>query len=162
MLLAHPASAVEITNFRSGLACTNSAINGDTTGWICQPTEDIPITDQGRCVYADKEILCTWFGFEFDYRSRAGETKLLCKSETSIPTDSGNPKEVLEQDATSHQYQLDLKGGSGRFYNPQYFGFQVRPANDSLIVVNGSCQYDGAEVFQYRFNLRFPTMPAVN
>lgn len=162
MLLAQTASAVEITNFRSGLACTNGALEEGAAGWICQPTEDILMTDQGQCIYNDETIRCTWFGFEFDYKSNTDETNLRCESETSIPTDSGNPEGILERGATSHRYELKLEGRNGHFFNPQYFGFQVRPADASVIVVNGSCRSDDADIFRYRFNLRFPTTPKAN
>lgn len=80
-----PAAALEISDFRAGLACTNTSVRDDTSGWICHVTEDIFVTDQGRCRYNGKDELCTWVGFEFDYRGAKPWDQLECTLEHSQP-----------------------------------------------------------------------------
>jgi len=62
LLAANPASATEVSDFRSGLVC-----DPGEHGWICLRTEDIHLTGQGKCVYAKQEMPCTWYGFSFHY-----------------------------------------------------------------------------------------------
>lgn len=149
--------AVEISNFRSGLACTSTKLTEGGSGWICQPTEEVLITDQGTCVYNSQAKPCTWIGFEFDYKSNSKGTKLHCTVETSAPTNPGNPTKVLSEGVTSHSYEIKLGGESGHFFNPQYYIFTVRQKDDALVVNSGSCKSEGVVVFEYKFNLHFPT-----
>ncbi len=149
----------EISNFRSGLACTGTKVTEDGAGWICHETEDIFVTDQGVCVFNGKERPCTWIGFEFDYRGADKGTKLECISGTTVPVDAGNPNELIATEATSQPYELALEAGSGHFYNPQYFTFNVRPKGQETFVNTGSCKAAGKVLFEYRFKLHFPAMP---
>ena len=155
-----PATAVEISNFRSGLACTNTSTREDAAaGWICHVTEDVLVTDQGQCRYDGKDQLCTWIGFEFDYRGAQPGDQLECSIEQSKPTAFGNPKEELAQGATSQKFVLPLEEAEGHFYNPQYFTFTVQPHAEALLVNTGRCAFQGEVVFQYTYRLRFPTLP---
>jgi hypothetical protein len=161
LVASQPSQAVEITNFRSGLACTRttqSTVGG--TGWICQPTEDVLITDQGTCVYNGGKIACTWVGFEFDYHGAGKETKLKCISKTSSPTDRGNPKSILAKDATSEKFELTLPQGDGHIFNPQYFTYTPRTIDHALVVDRGSCKAENKIVFEYQFNVHFPVVRA--
>jgi hypothetical protein len=151
-------AAVEITNFRSGLACTETKLMEDGSGWICQPTEDVLVTDQGVCVFNGTEKPCTWIGFEFDYQGAKKSTTLQCQSETSAPVDAGNPEQLIAKDANSQPYELELKSESGHFFNPQYFVFGVRSKGRETLINTGYCKLDGQIVFEYRFNIRFPTV----
>ena len=143
------ASAVEITHFRSGLACAS--------GWICQPTQEILITDQSTCVFNGKETPCTWVGFEFDYTDAPKGAKLQCVSETSVPADSGNPSKLIASDSTSENFEVELPAGNGHFFNPQYFTFVTRPADKSIVVNTAHCAFEGKILFEYRYNLHFAT-----
>ena len=156
LLPNHPSPALEISNFRSGLACTHTRRADDSVGWICQPTQDVLVTDQGSCVFNGVTKHCTWIGFEFDYKSANKHTKLQCVEDDSQPSDLGNPGELLEKHASTQRFALQLDGESGHFFNPQYFVFTTRPKNGALLIVKGSCAVDGIVAFEYQFNLRFP------
>jgi len=151
--------ALEISNFRSGLACTNTSTRDDTAGWICHVTEDILVTDQGQCRYNGEEHLCTWVGFEFDYREAQHDDQLECTIEQSQPTAFGNPEEELDRGATAQKFTVKLDKGAGHLYNPQYFTFTARQANEALLVNTGQCSFHGKSVFKYTYRLRFPTFP---
>ncbi len=157
LVLAQPTWAVEISNFRSGLACTNSGSKTAKSGWICQPTEDVLVTDQGSCVYDGKTQSCTWVGFEFDYANAGADAKLQCLQESSAPTAFGNPEEVISQSVRSQDFEIPLKGDSGHFFNPQYFIFMTTQGGRSDLVVRGTCRSGSTVVFRYRFNVRFPS-----
>ncbi len=154
-----PVRAVEISNFRSGLACTNTSAREDTVGWICHITEDIFVTDHGRCRYNGQDILCTWVGFEFDYRDARPGDPLQCTISQSAPTAFGNPKEELAASDTSSEFLLPLNEREGHFYNPQYFAFASRSTNEALLVHTGQCSFQGTPLFKYTYRLRFPVLP---
>ena len=154
-----PSQALEISNFKSGLACTNTSIRDDTAGWICHVTEDILVTDQGGCRYNGKDQLCTWIGFEFDYRGAKPGDQLECTVEQSQPTAFGNPKEELDPGATSQEFVVPLEKAEGHFYNPQYFTFTTRPPETALLLNTGRCSFEGTTVFHYTYRLRFPSLP---
>jgi hypothetical protein len=162
LLLLSPvvsAQELEISNFRSGLACTHSAIEEGPNGWICQPTEEILITDQGRCNYAGEDKLCTWVGFEFDYRNAGADDKLECTVETSRPVSLGSPNQPLGKESTVQHFSIALLPGSGHFYNPQYFTFTPMAEGEPLLVNNGRCSHNDQPVFEYVYRLRFPVLP---
>ena len=154
-----PAQALDISNFKSGLACTNTSTRDDAAGWICHITEDVLVTDQGQCRYEGKDQLCTWIGFEFDYRGAQPGDQLECTIEQSKPTAFGNPKEELDPGATSQEFVLPLEKTEGHFYNPQYFTFTTRPLGEELLITTGRCAFEGKDVFEYTYRLRFPTLP---
>ena len=154
-----PAQAVEISNFRAGLACTNTSAGGDEKGWICHVTEDILVTDQGRCRYNGEDRLCTWVGFEFDYRGAQPGDELQCTVRQSQPTAFGNPSAELDEGATTQDFALPLEAREGHFYNPQYFTFSARPPEATLLVNTGRCAFKGKSVFEYTYRLRFPALP---
>jgi hypothetical protein len=151
-------AAVEVANFRSGLACTETSLTKAGSGWICQPTEDVLITDQGVCVFNGAEEPCTWIGFEFDYKGAKKGNKLQCVSETSAPVDAGNPGQLIAKGTDTQPYELELTSESGHFFNPQYFVFGVRSRGRETLINTGRCMSDGQVVFEYRFNIRFPVM----
>ncbi len=159
ILASQPSQAVDITNFRSGLACTNTRLTDDGTGWICQPTEDVLVTDQGTCVFNGAQEKCTWVGFEFDYSNAIEGEKLQCVSEASLPMEIGNPRERIAVDATSHDYELELGSKTGHFFNPQYFIFAARKPGNSTIVEQERCSSAGKVLFEYKFNIRYPIVP---
>lgn len=154
-----PAEALEISNFRSGLACTNTAVRDDASGWICHVTEDVFVTDQGQCRYNGEDRLCTWMGFEFDYLGAEPGDRLECTIGQSRPTAFGNPMEELESGATSQEFTLPLDKTEGHFYNPQYITFALRSADETMLVSDGRCFFQGREVFRYTHRLHFPAPP---
>ncbi len=151
-----PSVAIEISNFKSGLACTKTELTKDSGGWICQQTHDIFVTDQGSCVYNGVTKPCTWIGFEFDYKLAEKATKLQCISETSEPTAPGNPNGVIAKNVKSQPYELELSGESGHFFNPMYYIFSLRLPSNSVLVDTYTCKADGKVLFQAKFNLHFP------
>jgi hypothetical protein len=155
------ASALEISNFKSGLACTHTRLEGgDPQGWVCQPTQDVLVTDQGSCVYNGQEKRCTWIGFEFDYRNASKDQKLQCVARNSEPVDSGNPGKVIGKDLRSENYEIPLPAGEGHFFNPQYFVFNVRTKADpdSVLQQTFTCSASGKVMFEAKFNLRLPVV----
>jgi hypothetical protein len=156
LLLAVPAAAgaVEIRNFRSGLACTGAATTqGD--GWVCHDTQEVFVTDQGQCVYAGDTVPCTWIGFEFDYAGAGLDTRLQCTAETSEPTTSGNPGKEVARHRVSEDFELPLEGDSGHFFNPMYWIFETRPGTHD-ITARYACRSGDATVFTATFHLHFP------
>lgn len=145
-----------MSNFRSGLACTRSTQVEGRSGWICQPTELILVTDQGSCVYDKQERLCTWFGFEFDYAGKVAGAKLQCESTTSIPSNEGNFDGVRSSNASTSKWEIDLPESSGHYYHPQYFVMNLRASEDEDVVYTTTCASAGKEVLRARFQLRFP------
>ncbi|GGA83215.1 hypothetical protein GCM10011521_21930 [Arenimonas soli] len=152
---AQPCTAFEISNFKAGLACTNTTLN-DQSGWVCHETREIFVTDQGRCVYNGERRLCTWTGFEFDYRSDQDGVTLQCGTTLSKPATFGNPGEVLEEDTTSHAFELELSGKHGHFFNPMYYVFSLREPGTPPMVDTMTCRFDGEVVFTYTFNVHSP------
>jgi hypothetical protein len=159
LLLSCPSHAVQITKFKSGLACTHIKLTADGPGWICQPTVDVLMTDQGSCVFNGAEKRCTWVGFEFDYSKAKKGEKLQCVGETSFPTENGNPSKLIASGATSENYTIDLEPGSGHFFNPQYFVFTGRAPESSVLVATTRCKAEGNVVFEYTFKVHYPTVP---
>jgi hypothetical protein len=149
LVVSFPSSAIDISNFRSGLECD--------AGWICQPTEDVLVTDQGTCVFNGAERPCTWVGFEFDYAGAAKGTKLQCTDDTSLPVDRGNPEGLVAQNATSETFELELPAEQGHFFNPQYFIFATRPAAEANMISTMRCSLNGKVLFEFTFNVHFPT-----
>jgi hypothetical protein len=154
-----PAHAVEISNFRSGLACTNSPTGDAAEGWICHDTEEVLVTDLGRCEYDGRILPCTWVGFEFDYRNARPGDRLECTLEQSQPTAFGNPQEQLSEPTTSQDFVLPLDKPEGHFYNSQYFTFAVRAGDKARLLTTGRCRFEGKVVFEYTYRLQFPKPP---
>jgi hypothetical protein len=159
ILASSSSRAVEITNFKSGLACTHTSMTKDQVAWVCQPTIDVLLTDQGICVFNGIEKPCTWVGFEFDYSNAGKDQKLQCVSETSLPVDQGNPTKLIASGSKSESYEIELKSGSGHFFNPQYFVFTGRSAGDSVLISKGRCSESGRSVLEYVFNVHYPIVP---
>lgn len=147
-LAAHPASATEVSDFRSGLIC-----DPGQHGWICLRTEDVHLTGQGRCVYAKQEMPCTWYGFSFKYSGNKPGTLLECSYRSTVPSALGNPQEVLTEDDTEGSYSLPLEGTKGTFYNPQYTVFGIRGPGQAVDTITTRCSIEGREVANFRFNI---------
>lgn len=149
-----------ISNFKSGLACRSMLPGSDATGWICQPTERVLVTDQGGCNYDGEDIACTWVGFEFDYVAEKAGAKLSCVLTSSQPFHAGNPKGVTAKDISKTAYELVLPNKQGRFYNPQYFGTRLQGVDEEDLIQQTTCSAAGKEVFSFKFQVHFPVAPA--
>jgi hypothetical protein len=151
--------SLRVKNFRSGLACARSTLVEGSSGWICQPTELVLVTDQGSCVFNKLEKLCTWVGFDFDYVAPAPKTKIQCEANSSTPSDEGNPEGIREENATTSKYELELPEKSGHFFNPQFWVFNLHAPGDGDTTSETVCRYQGRELFRSRFRLHFPVEP---
>lgn len=154
-----PSRAVEIENFKSGLACVNTRITEGGSAWVCQETEDVLITDQGKCVFDSKEKPCTWYGFEFDYRTPGKETALACEGKYSEPMTSGNPKDITSRNTTSDKFELNLVREQGHFSNPMYSIFRAVSPGNEIVTETITCSFGGKVLFIANYKLRFPTFP---
>jgi hypothetical protein len=151
---------VRIENFKSGLACTRSTQVKGRSGWICQPTELVLVTDQGDCVYDGRDELCTWVGFEFDYVSTVPAIKLQCESTSSVPGNEGNFEGVHTKQATRYEWELALPEQSGHLYHPQYYVMNLQSADAEDVIHETACSHKGKELFRARFKVHFPLVPS--
>ncbi len=153
VLASSHAMGLDISNFKSGLACTDSK----TFGWICHETEEIHITGQGRCTWNGEEKACTWHGFQFDYSGNTKDTIIECEYESSAMLNEGNPDEVIADNVDKGSYSFSVDGEEGHFFNPQYFIFAVQPINSSRLYSETTCSVSGKHVFSYKLTAIFPT-----
>lgn len=153
-LASGPASAVEVSNVRSGLVCSE---NG-RPGWICHETGDIHVTGTSLCVYDGREEPCTWYGFSFEYTGNVPGSLLDCQFEFTRPTTHGNPAKIVDENVTSGRYALPLEHANGRFFNPQYTLFEAAgvAGSDSANVLATRCSIAGRQVLDFRFALHSP------
>ena len=145
--------ALDISNFKSGLACTD----GKSFGWVCHTTEDVYITGQGQCNRSGQNKPCTWYGFQFDYINNDDKKPLNCKYEISQKVALGNPMEVANEGRETGSFSFSLKGSEGHFFNPQYYILTTKPEKDSLLSMTTTCSVENKEVFKYKINAHFPT-----
>jgi hypothetical protein len=162
LMATAPAKALEVSNFRAGLACRTPTPQAPDRGWICHTMQDIAITDYGVCNYAGHDKPCTWIGFEFDYRGAVAGDRLECEVETSRPVDFGNPGKKVADDSSREKFTIDLSPDGDHFFNPQYFVYRQGAADEATLVVNGRCRHGDKPVFEYVFRLHFPVVPARN
>lgn len=153
-------TAVDVTNVKSGLICPYSIDNEGGYEYdprVCFETEEINITGQGQCVFNGERKLCSWYGFEFEYNNKTeNPVPLNCHFSSNRQKTFGNPKEILDDDASS--YEIMLEPGINHFSNPQYTVFQYSPMEKKSININ-TCEIDGHEVFTARFNVIIPAKP---
>ncbi|WP_425411012.1 hypothetical protein [Hyphococcus sp.] len=153
----HPsAHAIEITNFKSGLACVEKNADQSSPGWICHSTETIPITGQGLCVYNREEHPCTWYGFEFEYDNAGEDAKIKCALTSSREGTYGNPNEIEHEDVKNYEYQIELQPGSGKFFNPQYSIINYSKQGPKIKNENTVCSAGGIELFRFKFEFIYP------
>jgi len=150
--LSSQSSALEISNFTSGLACTD----GHSFGWICHDTEVIHLTGQGKCNWDGEEKPCTWYGFEFEYAGNKEVDSIECRYSSSYPSAAGNPQGVESEESSEGTFTLQLEEGEGRFYNPQYSLFAVQPEDGAIQIIETICYMEGATLFDYRFEIHYP------
>ena len=149
------ANSIEISNFKSGLFCTDL----ETFGWVCHETEQIYVTGQSKCIYDNGSIPCTWHGFEFDYKNHKEGDIISCKLESSRIFSLGNPEGVLSNDTTSDEYELEIPYGSGHFYNPQYVGLSVVTTSEDIEKQDTVCYSNDKEIFRYTKQFVYPKNP---
>ena len=151
-LISFQASAIEITNFTSGLACTD----GHSLGWICHETEEVHLTGQGTCTWDGEDYPCTWYGFEFEYSGNDDNLEISCQFTTSQSATSGNPKGVIEDSSETGSFSFKLEGEKGRFYNPQYSLLATKPEYRAVQTIETTCEADETHLFEFRFNVHYP------
>jgi hypothetical protein len=144
--------ALEISNFKSGLACTD----GKTFGWICHLSKEIYVTGQSQCEWSGENKPCTWYGFEFSYKNYKLGTDINCEYKSSEPTTEGNFDGVRSEDAKSGKYSFQLEKEEGHFFNPQFTLLAVRDNDKSVIINNTICKYEDEVIFSYDINTHFP------
>jgi len=146
--------AAEISNFKSGLICSD----GKEFIGVCHITEDIYITGQSTCVWNRESKPCTWYGFSFDYKKAKPGTEILCKFKLSQNIANGNPDEIISKSTNSGEYKIKLEAESGHFFNPQYFLFNgyYKKLSDSAITTETVCSIEGKQVFSYKIKAHFP------
>jgi len=148
-------SALEISNFKSGLACTD----GETFGWICFEGEDVHVTGQGRCVYDGENIPCTWYGYEFDYIGYSKETKIFCEVKLSEPWNLGDPQEVIKEKADNITFELELPSDNGHYFNPLYVGLSDSELGKENSVNTTVCMVNDEILFEFKSKQIFPKRP---
>lgn len=155
MMVSLNASALEITNFKSGLVCTD----GKTFAWLCHEVDRVYVTGQGSCTYNKKTIPCSWHGFSFDYKNMTKESEISCSVSMTEKMNIGNPEEVQQNEVKEHTYILPVNLGDGFFINPQYVGL---PKNNQTSFSNfekTTCSSEGKTVFEFKFEFIFPKSP---
>lgn len=145
--------AVEIKNFKAGLVC---GVHPERR--ICFETETIYITGQGRCVFKDEELPCTWYGFEFEYKNAAANEEVTCVDANNKPLRFGNPEQIEKVNSNTFRYSFTLEPGDDRFYNPQYSIFKFQTEGDNEILSETVCSIDDEELFRFKFRIIYPTV----
>ncbi len=144
------AGMVVIENFRRGLICDA----GGPLRRVCTDAEEIPISGEDRCIFDQREIACTWYGFSFDYILPREQVVLDCTWTTDRSATDGSPQEVRSRGASSGKYEIRLRNGRGHYLHPQYFGVSGSWAADHAGEVQRStqsCAYGGKTLFEFRF-----------
>ena len=155
LMLPFSASAIELQNFKAGLACTDAR----TFGWICHETYEVLVTGQGRCNFDGKSKPCTWFGFEFDYTSLGEDETVECSANNSFAVRFGNPKQADENRQKNKRFKLPLKPGSGHFFNPQYVLLTAPEEPPYTLQQQISCSVSDKELFKFDMFITYPKMP---
>lgn len=148
------ASEFEVENFKSGLVCPfHPNMEG---GWVCFETETVHMTGRSECNYGGEYIPCSWYGFEFEYKNAPKDTQLQCQTVHDTPGNFGNPRGTLSESTRTFEYNIDIKAGDGRFYNPQYSGIYPQSMTGKVTRMDTRCRYNGREVLSYRMELIYP------
>lgn len=148
---AHAGEPVTITNFVAGAVCGSGK-----DARVCFDSQDVQITNEGRCVFNGKNIRCTWYGYSFDYTLAPGKdsAELDCVAQSSEPDEVGNPTAILAKSATRVPYKITLRGAKGHFFNPQYTA--AISTDGTVSHYKQSCSYEGKELFQAELRLHYP------
>jgi hypothetical protein len=142
---------VVISNFKFGLVCGT-----DQSRRICFETKDIPLTNEGLCVYNRQQVPCTWFGYSFDYRLPSREVTLQCEWTSSVPVSEGNPQGMREKDASGGRYEIMLRNDEQHFFNPQYMALPTAFVPRQVQRYTNSCSHMGRKLFEVAYQLRTP------
>lgn len=146
----------EISNVKVGLACVKTTLEPGQDGWVCQPTKDIYVVDQGSCVYDKREVPCTWHGLEFDYKGAKPGARLVCNVTSSQPSVLGNPKSAAKSGAKQLTYELRLDKSEGHHFEAQYMVFELREVSSADVADHTQCSLDGHVVLSYDQVFHFP------
>jgi len=142
---------VTISNFKFGLVC-----GPDQNRRICFETKDIPLTNEGLCVYNRQQVPCTWYGFSFDYRLPSREVALQCEWTSSVPVNEGNPQGIREKGASGGRYEIVLRNDQQHFFNPQYITLAPVIVPRQVQQSTTSCSHMGRKLFDVAYQLRYP------
>ena len=151
-LLSTQSFAFEISNFKSGLACTD----GVSFAWICHELEDIYVSGQSSCTFNKEKIPCTWHGFSFDYKDYDPSKKIHCQSTSSKQVKLGNPKEITDENSNIFAYEFELKEKSGFFINPQDVGLTQVNIENAIESSYTSCTYENRKIFEFSKQFHYP------
>lgn len=154
LLFCAHASALEVTNFKSGQMC---GINKNEMGWVCFEKEEIYVTGQSSCQSQGKELKCTWYGFSFDYSDAKKGQEINCEFSQSKPTYEINLTSANDTPSTTSVYTFVLAEREGAFINPQYSVLGTSGSEKPLrIVTKAECSSEGEKVFEYKFIAIYP------
>ena len=157
LLTAVDASALEITDFKSGLMC---GINKDDMGWVCFEEERIPITGQSSCVSQGQDQKCTWYGYSFDYRDAKPGQEISCTYTQSVPIRHVDPDSADDESSTTGSYTFNLDAEEGFFFNPQYSILHTSGSDEQFEINQHTvCVSEGKKVFEYQFITVYPPDP---
>jgi hypothetical protein len=146
---------LEVSDVRFGLVCPERNPEG---GSVCVETTEIPITDQGVCVYDGAQHPCTWYGFEFQYANARPGDEITCVLTSNRNASYGNPGGVVQEHTNRLEYGLKLETPSGRFFNPQYSVFNPRLAG-TVVVEDTVCSFGSRELFRFRSEHQYQASP---
>lgn len=154
---ANPAESIEISNFKSGLACTD----GETFAWICHEVEDIYVTGQGKCVVDHEQETCTWYGISFEYKNAVPGSKIECRNMQSDYPERPGTRGIRENAAFLEDFSLVIDRESDLIQYLAYFTWpqptRGRANFESDIVTTyTSCYLDNQLLFEYNFNFHIP------
>ncbi|OAJ93109.1 hypothetical protein [Vibrio bivalvicida] len=150
LVASQPVQALDIFNIKSGDLCENT----EGKRWVCHDNVDTYVTGQSRCMYNQNVEPCTWYGFEFEYKSYDEKTPLRCSLLSSYPMEFGNPKD-LEGKSDTQNFEFMLESSEGVFFNPQYM---LLPRYGEAVVVEHrvECKYNEETVFESLKRFHFP------
>ncbi len=151
------AGEFRLSNLSSGRLCDEDgggAIDVHGEGTFCDPSGDVEIRGEGRCVYAGEERPCTWFGFEFDYENKDPREPITCVWTRSRAADEGDPEEVRKRSATADTFDLAIEDASGHYYHPVYQIYGVTPSR-VVVDMEYHCAYREEEVLETSYRLIF-------
>ncbi|WP_375205150.1 hypothetical protein [Hyphococcus sp.] len=157
--LSGVAEAIEIKNFKSGLACPDASSDSATNPkHICLEVTTVHITGQGRCSYDGIKRPCTWFGFEFDYSGATANDVLSCVVATNEAVNYGTPDSADARALKSYEYELPLEDKNGHIFNPQYAILQYLSENTAIMDEKTVCSVDDQQVIQFEFRFVYPVL----
>jgi len=151
-----------VSNFKLGMVCPNpegekygEESRGIGTGTICRTSDEFVIKGGQTCIYDRQPVDCTWYGYSFDFKNLDNE-ELDCNYSATLAGNEGNPDGVRVENAKSADFELDLPGTSGHFYNPLYTASVAGVSTETRNEIHTSCRHNGAEIFSIKYTVIYP------